>query len=219
MAGICAPKYEFGRAGSSIAGKTYTLYKRRWWKTNKCYYWCTPSSRILPCSSIHWLRPPPAAARLGSATSNLSWASAGFSVPNVAAGLPAAWLRFPLQMRLCQPSLQATLFLRWTTPSTSSPPSKPHVSYLFLFSCRMHQKARFTNSSPICFSVHGLPIGPARVSAKEPSSGSRVSPEFCATTVIELGKPCTDSMCNDECMKIFPGPGDCEKGKCLCGFC
>ncbi|XP_044349335.1 uncharacterized protein [Triticum aestivum] len=116
MAGICAPKYEFGRAGSSIAGKTYTLYKRRWWKTNKCYYWCTPSSRILPCSSIHWLRPPPAAARLGSATSNLSWASAGFSVPNVAAGLPAAWLRFPLQMRCIK-----------------KPDSQIHLLYAFQF--------------------------------------------------------------------------------------
>ena len=88
-----------------------------------------------------------------------TWTPAGFSVPSVAAGLPAAWLRFPLQMRLCQPSLQATLFLRWTTPSIGNPPRKPHVSYLFLFSCRMHQKARFTNSSSICFSVHRLPIG------------------------------------------------------------
>ncbi|XBI63013.1 hypothetical protein VPH35_043517 [Triticum aestivum] len=57
-------------------------------------------------------------------------------------------------------------------------------------------------------------------SAKEPpSSGSRVRPDFCSTTYIELDKPCTDELCNAECMKLFPGPGGCEKGKCLCGFC
>ncbi|XBI16657.1 hypothetical protein VPH35_058880 [Triticum aestivum] len=59
----------------------------------------------------------------------------------------------------------------------------------------------------------------AGVSAKEPSPGSRVRPDFCSTTYIELDKPCTDELCNAECMKLFPGPGGCEKGKCLCGFC
>ena len=36
------------------------------------------------------------------------WTSASFSALSVAAGLPAAWLRFPLRMRLRQPSLRGT---------------------------------------------------------------------------------------------------------------
>ena len=64
-----------------------------------------------------------------------------------------------------------------------------------------------------------FPLKICRSFGQEPSLASKVSPHFCATTAIELGKPCTNRLHNDECMKIFPGPGDCDKGKCLCGFC
>ena len=89
----------------SYAHVDTTYHQNGWRRTSKCYYWCTPSSRIFPCSSIHWLRPSPVSARLGSTTSDLTRGPRLASLSRVS--LPASLQHgfgSLLRMRLRQPS-------------------------------------------------------------------------------------------------------------------